>query len=694
MLNIVTESPGWLIIFCLLAGLAYSGALYYKNRKEDFSPLTLKLLAAFRFVAVTIIAFLLLTPMLKSFFRNYEKPILILAQDNSGSLLVGEDSAFYSNEYRTQFQELIDDLEKDYSVRTYKFGDEVAEGDDFDFTGRQTDISALFEEIITRYSNRNVGAMLLATDGLYNKGINPVYSSEKIKFPIYTLALGDTSVKKDLFLRRVNFNRIAFKGNIFPVEVVVGANLYQGQTSVLTVTQEGTTLFSQNLTFSANQHSETVQISLTAERAGLQRYRISLRPLEGEISLVNNSQEIFVDVLDTKQKILILSQSPHPDIAALKEAIESNFTNEVTHSVFNQFTGNIAEFNLIILHQLPGGKDNIGKIITEAGQKGIPILFILGSQSNLSQFNGLNAGMQILAERDLFNEALPSIHKEFSLFTVSNETLRAIEGFPPLVTPFGEIRTQVSANTLFNQQIGSLTTGYPLIVFNQTLSNKTGIIAGEGIWRWRIANFQKQGNHNAFNEVFSKIVQYLSVKADRSYFRVTAENNFMENEPIRFDAEVYNQSYELINTPDVEMTIKNSTGETYPFLFGKTANAYQLNAGVLPVDNYTYEATVRVGDKLYRSQGEFTVSPLNIEAMNTIADHNLLYRLASRHGGEMIYPAGMAAIPEKLKARNDIRTVVYSEKRLSELVNIFWVFLFILALLSAEWFIRKRGGSY
>lgn len=694
MLNIVTESPGWFIIFCLLAGLAYSALLYYKNSKEDFNPLTLKLLAAFRFIAVTIIAFLLLTPMLKSFFRNFEKPILILAQDNSESLVVGEDSAFYLDQYSKQFQELAKDLEKDYSVRIYTFGDKVTEGDEFDFTGQQTDISSLFEEILTRYSNRNVGAMLLATDGLYNKGINPVYSSEKVKFPVYTLALGDTSIKKDLFLRRVNFNRIAFKGNIFPIEVIAGANLYQGQTSVLTVTQDGTTLFSQNLTFTSNHHSETVRISLTADKAGLQRYVISVRPLEGEITLVNNSQEIFVDVLDTKQKILILSQSPHPDIAALKEAIESNFTNEVTHSVFSQFTGNVGEFNLIILHQLPGGKENIAKIITESGQKGIPILYILGSQSNLSQFNGLNAGMQILAERDLFNEALPLLNKEFSLFTISPETLKAIEGFPPLVSPFGEIRTQVSANTLFNQQIGSLATGYPLILFNQTLNNKTGIIAGEGIWRWRIANFQKQGSHNAFNEIISKIVQYLSVKADRSYFRVTAENNFMENEPIRFDAEVYNQSYELINTPDVEMTIKNSTGETYPFLFGKTANAYQLNAGVLPVDSYTYEAAVRVGDKLYRSQGEFTVSPLDIEAMNTIADHNLLFRLASRHNGEMIYPAGMAGFPEMLKARDDIRTVVYSEKRLSELVNLFWVFLFILALLTAEWFIRKRGGSY
>ncbi len=693
-MNIVTEYPGWFIILCILLGLLYSGMLYYKNRKEDFSSLTVKLLAAFRFLAVTIIAFLLLGPMLKTLFRNYEKPLVILAQDNSESVVIGGDSAFYAGEYREKFDELVDRLEQDYTVRTYYFGDKVNEGIDFKFNSKQTDISALFDELITRYSNRNVGALLLATDGLYNKGINPVYSSERVKFPIYTLALGDTSVRKDIFLRRVNFNRIAFKGNMFPIEIVVGANMCSGQSSVLTVSTGGATLFSQNLTFTSNRYTETIQVLLNAENAGLQRYRISLRPLEGEISTINNTQDIFIDVLDTKQKILMLSAAPHPDIAAIKEAIESNYTNEVNHSVLSQFSGNVSEYNLLILHQLPGANQNISRVITEAGQNEIPILFILGAQSNLIQFNALNAGLQVLAEQQIFNESLPALNSDFSLFTISAETRKAFENFPPLISPFGEIKTQMSANTLFYQQIGSLVTGYPLVMFNQTLNSKTGVIAGEGLWRWRIVNFQKSGNHIAFDELFSKMVQYLAVKADRSQFRLTGENNFLENEPVIFDAEVYNQSYELINDPEVEMVIKGSANSNYPFTFSKTATAYQLNAGVLPVDNYTYEATVRVGEKLLRYNGEFTVSPLNVEALSTIADHNMLFRLASRHSGQIIYPGQMQQFPEMLNARDDIRTIIYTEKRFSELVNIFWVFIIILSLLSIEWFIRKRNGSY
>lgn len=693
-MNIVTEYPAWFIVLCILLGIIYSGLLYYKNQKDEFSPNVVRFLAAFRFVSVTIIAFLLLTPMLRHLFRNYERPIVIVVNDNTESIILGGDSLFYTDVYPERLRAVIDQLESDYSVRAYNFGDRVSEGIDFSYADKQTDVSELFEQMLTRYANRNVGAMLLASDGLYNKGANPVYSSSRIRFPLYTLALGDTSVRRDVFLRRVNYNRIAFLGNTFPIEVVIGANMSAGESTVLSVSRRGNTLFSENIRFASNQHSQTIQVLIEADEPAMQRYQIHIRPIEGEVSTVNNTQEVFIDILDTQQKILLLAAAPHPDIAALKEAIESNMTNEVTFSVYDDFTENAAGYNLVVLHQLPSLTQDASRVIRQAEENNIPLLYILGARSSITRFNSLNAGLEVVSATQMFNESVPALKNEFSLFTITDPTRTAIEQWPPLVAPFGEIRSLMSANTLFYQQIGSLVTGYPLVAFNETLNAKTGVIAGEGLWRWRMANFQRNENHNAFNEIISKMVQYLSVRDDRSYFRVTGDNNFMENETVIFNAEVYNRSYELINEPDVEMTITSSSGDTYPFVFGKTSNAYQLNAGILPVDNYTFEAIVRVGADTYNVSGEFTVSPLNIEAMSLIADHNLLFRLATMHNGSIIYPDQMDQFPEMLSERDDIRTIIYTEKRFSELVNIFWVFVLIILLLTSEWFIRKRSGSY
>jgi len=57
-LNIITEYPAWMIVFCIVAGIAYSAILYYKNRRNDFSPLLSKLMSLFRFLAIFFIAFL------------------------------------------------------------------------------------------------------------------------------------------------------------------------------------------------------------------------------------------------------------------------------------------------------------------------------------------------------------------------------------------------------------------------------------------------------------------------------------------------------------------------------------------------------------------------------------------------------------------------------------------------------------
>lgn len=693
-MSLITEYPTWFIIFCITLGVLYAGILYYRNRHEEFSVATLRWLSVLRFLAVFIISFLLLSPLVKSIFRKTEQPVIILAQDNSSSMVIGEDSGYYRNAYQEAFRGVVNDLEDDYEVRTYTFGDHVSEGLDFSYDQKQTNISALFEEMTIRYSNRNVGALVLATDGIYNRGLNPLYSSNQLRFAVYTVALGDTAMRKDVFVSRVNFNRIAFLGNKFPIEVIVGANMSKGQKSTLTVSRNNVVLHSENITFRSNQFFQTIQLQLEATEAGLQRYTIRLSALEDEVSTVNNTQDIFIDILDSKQKILLLAAAPHPDISAMKSAIESNYNYEVSEWLVDDFAGQIESFNLVILHQLPSGGSLANSYISKAREKNIPLLFVVGSKTNLVQFNNLNSGLQIITTQENYNEALPVFNPDFTLFTISESSVKAFRNFPPLLTPFGEFKTPNSASTLFYQQIGTLETAYPLLVFNRTLEEKTGVVAGEGLWKWRLQDFRKNGNHNAFSEVMTKMVQFLSVRVDKSFFRVDGKNNFMENEPVIFDAEVYNQSYELINNNDVEMTIINSNGDKYPFVFGKTANAYQLNAGILPVDNYTWEARVRVGDNIDTNNGAFTVSPLNVEAVNTIADHNLLYQLSEKTNGNMIYPSELASLPEMLRNREDITTITYTDRKYSDLVNIPWIFGLILLLLTIEWFVRKRNGSY
>ncbi len=693
-MNIVTDYPAWFFIFCIIAGIAYSAILYYKDKKHDFSPLLIKSMAAFRFVSVFLISFLLLSPLIKSITHNSEKPIIIIAQDNSQSIIINKDSSFYKKNYKESLEKLVSDLSNKYDVHTFSFADKVSEGLKFDYKGKQTDISGFFDEMTTRYTNRNVGAIIIASDGIYNKGINPVYASQKLKSPVYTIALGDTNIHKDLLIQKVNYNRIVYLGSSFPIEIIVNANKAKGLSAKLKVTKDGKELFNKNINFTNDQYSETVNVQLEAKESGLQHYHITISPLNDEITLSNNNKDIFIEVLDSRQKILILSNAPHPDISAIKQTLEANRNYDIEDYLINDFNKPISNYNLVILHQLPSNNAIFNKLLADIQKNNIPVLFILGAQTNYNQFNSINAGLNVTVKNQNANEVLPAVANEFAFFTLSEETKKVMNNFPPLLCVYGDYKMATSGETMMNQKIGNVVTKQPLILFNQNQTSKYAVITGEGLWKWKLSNYAQKNNHEAFDELFTKIIQYLSVKIDKSLFKVSNTHVFNENQPVEFDAEVYNDSYELINDADVNIDIFNDNNKKFPSIFNKTSKSYHLNAGIFPPGDYKYEARVKLKNKSLSTKGSFIVTSIDEEYTNTLANHQMLYNLAKKHDGEMIYPNQLQSLVDKLNKRDDIKTVTYTQKRYNNLMNIYWIFFIILALLSAEWFLRKRNGGY
>jgi len=320
------------------------------------------------------------------------------------------------------------------------------------------------------------------------------------------------------------------------------------------------------------------------------------------------------------------------------------------------------------------------------------LLFIIGSQTDLNAFNRLKTGLVINSAKNSFSEAQPSFHPEFSLFTMDNKDLAMFSDFPPLQAPFGNYQASPLADVLFYQKIGNISTKTPMILFTHSPDRKTGIIAGENIWRWRIAGYVQQSSHERFDAWIDKIAQYLSTKEDKSFFRIRIDNKILENEPVEIEAELYNASYELINQPDVNITITDHEGKSYPFIFSKTQKAYYLNAGIFSVGEYTYKASVKAGNSLYQKTGKFFIERVNVENSNLIADHNLLFRIASAHDGDMVYKEDIQKLADKILARQDIHSVAIYQKRLSDLIGNPWLFALIIGLLTAEWVIRKREG--
>lgn len=697
--NITFQYPSWYIFFCVLLGLAYAYILYSRDRNfREQSPLLNWGLAALRFLAVSLIALLLLSPLLKHIVRDVKKPVIVLAQDESESVAMGW-SGSDSTAYREAVQRLIRELEGDYEVKTYAFGSSVREGAGFKYADKVSNISEVLSTAYGLYSDQNLGAVILATDGIYNEGSNPLYAATRLGAPVYAIALGDTTPRRDIVVKRVFHNRIAYLGDKFSVQADIAAENAAGAESRLNIYKvEGNQLrlLQQSpVSINSNDFFETREAVLEANQPGVQRYRVLLTEAPGEASAVNNSKDIFVDVLDARQKILILANSPHPDITALRQALSVNKNYEVKVAYINNLTENAAAFDFVILHQLPSRTNDAAAVINTIKQKNISHLFVVGSQSNLGRLNQLQSMATIRAGGANTNEVQGRVGAAFGLFKLSEQLAGNIINFPPLLAPFGEYNLSGEGQVLLYQRIGKVDTRYPLLALGQEGQAKMGILFGEGIWKWRLFDYLQNQNHDIFNELATKTVQYLSLKEDKRRFRASLSKNiFNENESIFFDAELYNESFELVNEPDASLSITDSEGREFNFTFNRVGEAYRLNAGILPVGNYTFKATVNYNGENLAYDGQFSVQPIQLESYETTADHGMLRLLSEKYGGQLVYPGNVASIAGLIRQRETVRPVIYETTRTQPVINLKWLFFALLGLLTLEWFFRRYFGGY
>lgn len=666
-----------LILLSLLIAVGLSFYQYfYKN--NNVSKLTW-LLAGLRFVAVFGILLLLINPILRSKTFEIIKTPLPIVVDNSSSIfdLKANSTALGLYEKLSSNSALKDKFE----LQSYRFDSEFETATSFDFKGKQTNIEEVAKNLKGIYRNATFPTILIS-DGNQTIGNDYVYGFDN-NTKVYPLVLGDTTTFLDIKIGQLNVNKYAFHKNKFPVEVFFN---YSGTKSVsanFKIAQGNTILHTQTIAFSRNKKSVMLNVLLPANQVGLQIFKASISSNESEKNVYNNTKNFAVEVIDQKTNIAIISEINHPDIGALKRAIESNSQRKVTILKPNDIKL-LSDYNVLILYQ---PTSNFKSVFESNLLAGVNAFIITGTSTDFAILNQYQKSLsfKMSGQRE---DYIGSFQSQFNLFALDDI---GFEQFPPLQNAFGTITINANVEVLLSSKIRNIETKAPLLAFTENQGKRTAFLLGENIWKWRMQSHIDTRSYEKFDVFADKIIQYLSSNNARKSLVVNHESFYNSGDAIEISAQYFNKNYELDEKARLTISVTNKNTKQYKkYDLLRSSNAFKVNLDGLAAGQYQFVVKELNSNTSY--SGYFEILDFDIEKQFVNPDVKKLRQLATQTKGTVFMPNQIDALVKALLENQDYKAIEKAIVKKTPLIDWVWLLILIAIALGSEWFIRKYNG--
>ena len=688
---LTTYSP-WLLLACVAAGALYTWLLY--SKKTPWPPVINYLLGALRFVVVTFLCFLLLGPYFKAITNTIEKPTIVVAVDNSQSVGLFTNKKTLAA-VKSNLNQIIRNLEAaDIQVDIKTLELQTKGPDDLSgitYTNPVTNLDELLSHVQSVYQNKNLAGVVLVSDGIQNQGKSPAFS--EFGFTIYPVAVGDTVLKKDISIPGLLYNKIAFTGNNFPLVAEVASEGFSGSAVVL-LKENGRVLDRKNVVLQASSQPVRAEFTLTGTEPGKKHYEITVVPQKGEFTTLNNTKHAYLEIMKGKLRILIAAATPHPDIKALRAAIETNENFETALYIPGVFPFKPEPYDVAVLHQLPSKLQPTNEALAYVQQKKIPALYIIGGMTDVPAFNNIRAGLAITPRGNQLDQVTPAVNPNFKKYQVNEKATTDFGKYPPAEVPFADFALAPNTETILYQQVGQVKTNKPLLTAQISNDQRNAVLVADGIWQWRLTEAAASEKPTIFDNLMVSTMQLLTAQQNRKRLNVyPVQDEYLVSDAVRFEGDVYNTVFEKIYGQEITLRVRDEKNKIRTFSFINGEGFSGLDIGNLPGGVYSYTASTILDGKTEQDKGEFVVQDLQLEALNALADHDLLHQLGQKTGSRLYYPNQTEQLQQAILSA-DYKNVIYENEKMEDLINLKWLFFALLFLVSAEWFMRKYYGSY
>ena len=644
-------------------------------------------LSVLRFVLVFFVLLFLLEPFVKKVTNSNELPTINVLIDNSTSVATVDSSALKN--VLKQIKLGSKELEGQYEFQFYDLKGIL---DTLVINEPSTNLYQSFKNIDESNIGFNVAASVLVSDGIVNQGL----SLENIRSQtnVFAIGLGDTTAKNDIQVKEMFVNRSAFLGNQFPVQASILAKGYKGKTTTVRLLVNGKEVEKSVVVFSQENDLKEVAFKYTSKKPGLLNVAIKVDGLEGEISSSNNLKSKFVKVNESRLKLCFLTRNPHPDIKAITSAINSldKYEVDVFHLSFKKKLPKLEDYDLFILHQLPGINSQNTSIMREIFISDKPRWIIIGNNTDLRQLNTFSKSVNILNNRS-YDEVSGDWNTSFDLFSTEELDLSFAAYSSPLKVPYAKYIVKPESEVVLFQKVGTTLTDRPLLLYNNSNNTKELCLTAEGIWRWRITEFLETGATENFDEMISKLIGLLDPARKNQQFEATIVSDVynISSDP-KFVFVSKNQLGELVYDNEITLNIFKGKKKVVSHSFFVSENNNYHTIPPLDTGIYRFEAITQLGGKKFTDYGSFSVEDVQLEDKDLVARFDGLRALATNNGGEFYEAQEVEQLLQELKDR-EYPVLIQSTKSENYLLDNYLPLLLLLLLVSIEWVARKVYGD-
>lgn len=728
--------PWWGYVLAFAAALFFAW-LAYARVSVELTPRQRLLLTTLRAAALLLIVIFLLRPVRFERSDNPRDNIIPILVDVSRSMrLADAGGPSRLEQAQALARDLQDKLSAEFRVQLFSFGESLvrAELPDLAASARRSDLSGALNALADRTRGERVAGIVVLSDGGDTAG-EEAGSARPLGAPVFAVGLGATTGVRDREIVNLTAGEPLLADSSIDLSVSASSTGFGTTPVELRMSANGRPLEVRRVTPSADDAPvhEVFTVSPDADTATV--YSVEIPPVPGELAAENNARSVLVPPKGRSRRVLVVEGAPGFEHTFLKRALMKDNGIEVDSVVrkgqneqgrdtfFVQASASRAAalapgyplqraelyaYDAIIFGNIEGeffDQDQLTMTADFVNTRGGGLL-VLGARS-FERSGLVGTPLEEVLPMDLTDRrsglartmATPAPatngvaltddgagHPATRIATSVAESRRRWAKLPALASTFAVGGPRPGAQVLAVTSSGGGLR--PLLVSQRFGLGRSLVFAGEASWRWRMMLPAADTTHET---IWRQLVRWLSAGAPDP-ITIAPPTTTLPGTTEMVGVLVRTNEFTPIADAEVILRVTPPGGEERSLSAalsdpkeGRYTAAVRFDApGV-----YRLAADVRRGGQTVgRATRPALVGGADLEMSEPRLNEAVLGRIARASNGRYLSSADAGTLPELLRAARDESGAT----EMRDLWNTGWSLLAVIALLVAEWIVRRRVG--